>query len=52
MTCPEAGMAVEKRFTEQLAGVQQLRFMGGQLALPYAKTDQSFGVMLFERRAK
>ena len=50
--CPEAEMAVEKRFTAQLAGVQQLRFTGGQLALPYAKTDQSFGVMLFERRAK
>ena len=50
--CPEAEMAVEKRFLEQLAGVNQVRFMAGQLALPYTRKDQSFGVMLFERRAK
>jgi len=50
--CPEAEMAVEKRFTQQLAGVNQVRFMAGQLALPYTGKDQSFGVMLFERRAR
>jgi heat shock protein HslJ len=50
--CPQAEMAVEKRFLEQLAGVKQVRFVAGQLALPYTKKDQSFGVMLFERRAK
>jgi heat shock protein HslJ len=49
--CPEAEMAVEQRFLEQLAGVTQLRFVAGQLALPYTKQDKSFGVMLFERRS-
>jgi heat shock protein HslJ len=49
--CPDAEMAVEKRFLEQLAGVKQVRFVAGQLAMPYTKKDQSFGVMLFERRA-
>jgi heat shock protein HslJ len=50
--CPDAEMAVEKRFTQQLAGVNQVRFMAGQLALPYTKKDKSFGVMLFERRQR
>jgi heat shock protein HslJ len=50
--CPDAEMAVERRFLEQLAGVTQVRFVAGQLALPYARKDQSFGVMLFERRAR
>jgi len=49
--CPEAEMAVEKRFLEQLAGVTQIRFVAGQLALPYARNDQTSGVMLFDRRA-
>jgi heat shock protein HslJ len=49
--CPEAEMAVEKRFLEQLAGVTQMRFVAGQLALSYAKKDKSFGTMLFDRRA-
>jgi heat shock protein HslJ len=48
--CPDPEMAVEQRFLDQLAGVRQMRFVGGQLALPYAKNDGSFGVMLFERR--
>jgi len=48
--CPDAEMAVEKRFLEQLAGVNRVQFMAGQLALPYTGKDQSFGVMLFERR--
>jgi len=48
--CPEAEMAVEKRFLEQLAGVTQMRFVAGQLALSYAKKDKSFGTMLFDRR--
>jgi heat shock protein HslJ len=50
--CPDAAMAVEKRFTQQLAGVRQLRFTGGRLALPYAMKDNSFGAMLFERRRR
>jgi heat shock protein HslJ len=49
--CPEAEMAVERRFLEQLAGVTQIRFVAGQLALPYTKQDKSDGVMLFDRRA-
>jgi heat shock protein HslJ len=49
--CPEAEMAVEQRFLGQLAGVTQVRFVAGQLALPYAKKDRSSGVMLFDRRA-
>jgi heat shock protein HslJ len=49
--CPEAEMAVEQRFLGQLAGVTRLRFVAGQLALPYTKPDKSFGVMLFDRRA-
>jgi heat shock protein HslJ len=49
--CPEAEMAVETRFLEQLAGVTQIRFVAGQLALPYTKQDKSNGVMLFDRRA-
>ena len=49
--CPEAEMAVEQRFLEQLAGVTQMRFVAGQLALSYAKKDKSFGTMLFDRRA-
>ena len=49
--CPEAEMTVEQRFLEQLAGVTQMRFVAGQLALPYAKKDTSFGTMLFDRRA-
>jgi heat shock protein HslJ len=49
--CPEAEMAVEQRFLEQLAGVTQMRFVAGQLALSYAKKDKSIGTMLFDRRA-
>jgi heat shock protein HslJ len=49
--CPEAEMVVEHRFLNQLAGVTQLRFVAGQLALPYTNQDKSFGVMLFDRRA-
>jgi heat shock protein HslJ len=52
MTCPEAQMAVETRFLEQLAGVRQIGFVGGQLALQYTKKDGAIGVMLFGRRAK
>jgi heat shock protein HslJ len=48
--CPDAEMAVEQRFLDQLAGVTQLRFVAGQLALPYTTQDKSFGVMLFDRR--
>jgi heat shock protein HslJ len=48
--CPEADMAVEQRFLAQLAGVRQIRFVAGQLALPYTKQDESLGVMLFDRR--
>ena len=43
-------MAVEQRFLEQLAGVTQIRFVAGQLALPFAKKDTTHGVMLFDRR--
>jgi heat shock protein HslJ len=49
--CPEAEMAVETRYLQQLGGVMQLRFVAGQLALTYAKPDPSSGVMLFDRRA-
>jgi len=49
--CPEAEMAVETRFLGHLAGVTQLRFVGGQLALSFAKPDKTIGVMLFDRRA-
>ena len=48
--CPEAEMAVEQRFLDQLAGVTQMRFVAGQLALPYTKRDKPSGVMLFDRR--
>jgi heat shock protein HslJ len=48
--CPDAEMAVESRFLEQLAGVTQIRFVAGQLALSYSKRDKAFGVMLFDRR--
>jgi heat shock protein HslJ len=51
MMCPEAEMAVEQRFLEQLAGVTQIRFVAGQLALRFAKRDNAIGVMLFDRRA-
>ena len=51
MMCPGAEMAVEQRFFAQLAGVTQMRFLAGQLALSYAKPDKTLGVMLFERRA-
>jgi heat shock protein HslJ len=51
MMCPEPAMTVETRFLQQLGGVTQMRFMAGQLALPYANTDKTFGVMLFDRRA-
>jgi len=50
--CPDPEMGVETRFLRQLSGVRQMRFVAGQLALPYQISDQSFGVMLFERRAK
>jgi len=49
MLCPPPAMAVETRFLRQLGGVQQLRFLAGQLALPY-RTERASGVMLFERR--
>ena len=49
--CHEPAMTVETRFLRQLGGVTQVRFMAGQLALPYANTDKTFGVMLFDRRA-
>lgn len=49
--CPDTDMAVETRFLEQLAGVTQVRFVAGQLALPYTRPDASFGVMLFDRRS-
>ena len=49
--CPEAEMAVETRFLQQLGGVTRMRFVAGQLALPYTKTDAASGVMLFDRRA-
>jgi heat shock protein HslJ len=48
--CPEAEMAVEQRFLERLAGVTQIRFVAGELALPFAKQDATHGVMLFESR--
>ena len=48
--CPEPAMSVETRFLQQLNGVTRLRFVAGQLALPYAKPDKTFGVMLFDRR--
>ncbi len=51
MMCPDAEMAVEQRFFAQLAGVSQMRFLAGQLALSYVKPDKALGVMLFERRA-
>lgn len=50
--CPETEMAVEQRFTKQLAVVRRLSFMGGQLALSYAFKDGAFGVMLFDRRVR
>jgi len=50
MMCPEPAMTVATRFLQQLGGVTQVRFMAGQLALPYANTDKTFGVMLFDRR--
>ena len=49
--CPEPAMTVETRYLEQLGGVRQIRFVAGQLALPYARKDGSFGAMLFDRRA-
>lgn len=49
--CPEPAMTVETRYLEQLGGVRQIRFVAGQLALPYARKDRSSGVMLFDRRA-
>jgi heat shock protein HslJ len=49
--CPEAEMAVEQRFLGQLAAVTQMRFVGGRLALSFAKPDKTIGVMLFDRRA-
>jgi heat shock protein HslJ len=49
--CPDATMAVEARFLRQLAGVTQMRFVAGQLVLPYARPDKTVGVMLFSRRA-
>ena len=51
MMCPDAEMAVEQRFFAQLAGMSQMRFLAGQLALSYVKPDKALGVMLFERRA-
>lgn len=48
--CPEPEMAVEHRFMRQLEGVRQLRFVAGQLALPYTIESGAFGVMLFDRR--
>jgi heat shock protein HslJ len=48
--CPEAEMAVEQRFLEQLAFVNQVRFVAGQLALSYGKPGKTRGVMLFDRR--
>jgi len=51
MMCPEPAMTVETRFLQQLGGVTKMRFIAGQLALPYANTDKTFGVMLFDRRA-
>ncbi len=48
--CPEAEMTVEQRFLQQLGGATGLQFVGGQLALSYAKPDKSAGVMLFDRR--
>ena len=51
MMCPDAEMAVEQRFFAQLAGVTQMRFLAGQLALTYVKPDKTLGVMLFGRRA-
>jgi heat shock protein HslJ len=48
--CPESETAAETRFLRQLAGVSQMRFAAGQLALSYANKDKSSGVMLFERR--
>jgi heat shock protein HslJ len=50
--CRDPEMAVEARFLRQLSGVRQMRFMAGRLALPYQIKEESFGVMLFERRAK
>jgi heat shock protein HslJ len=49
--CPDAEMVVEQRFLAQLAGVNRMRFVAGQLALSYQKPDKTSGVMLFERRA-
>ena len=49
--CPEAAMTVEQRFLQQLGGATRLQFVGGQLALSYAKPDKTAGVMLFDRRA-
>ena len=51
MMCPDPAMAVETRFLQQVGGVRQLRFNGGQLALVYEKADKTFAMMLFERRA-
>lgn len=47
--CAEAEMEVEARFLKQLGAVRQMRFVGGQLALPFSQNG-SFGTMLFERR--
>lgn len=50
--CADTEMAVERRFTQQLAGVRRIGFMSGRLALSYQNADESFGAMLFERRAR
>ncbi len=49
MMCAEPQMAVETRFTRQLAGVRKMGFMAGQLALSYEK-DGAIGTMLFGKR--
>ena len=49
MACPEAGMAVESRFLEQLGAVNGFGFMVTQLALSYEK-DGASGVMLLDAR--
>jgi heat shock protein HslJ len=49
--CPEGQMSVEGRFLRQLGGVTGMRFIAGRLALSYSKTDKTFDVMLFDRRA-
>jgi len=49
--CPEGQMSVEARFLRQLGGVTRMRFIAGRLALSYSKTNRTFDVMLFDRRA-